>query len=138
MVQRLVAGPGVYIYNECIELSATIVAVAAQTAAERGVFRRRSQYYNRSAEDILATLPVLAAIVGAVGMTVDAGCQRFEAILFRLRTPEVRCAVGYGPAALRKHLLNEPRPGATIAAAVWLDSPLGGGRTIDVSGFPAR
>jgi len=57
-VQRLVAGPGVYICNECIDLSATIVADAAQTTPEESS-RRRSQYYDRSAEDILATPPAL-------------------------------------------------------------------------------
>jgi ATP-dependent protease Clp ATPase subunit len=41
-VQRLVAGPCVYICNECIELSATIVADAVQTTRE-GSSRRRSQ-----------------------------------------------------------------------------------------------
>ena len=51
-VQRLVAGPGVYICNECIDLSATIVEDTAETTPEESS-RRRSEYYDRSTEDIL-------------------------------------------------------------------------------------
>lgn len=101
-VQRLVAGPGVYICNECIELSATIVEDAAQTTPEESS-RRRSKYYDRSTDDILALLPALVrsadrvenelagwinrlrergsdwqTIAGAAGMSVDAARQRFE------------------------------------------------------------
>jgi hypothetical protein len=98
-VQRFVAGPGVYISNECIELSTTIVADVALTTPEESS-RRRSQYFDRSAEDILATPPALVSsadrvesesttgwisrlrergtdwrtIADAVGMTVDAAC----------------------------------------------------------------
>jgi hypothetical protein len=103
-VERLVAGPGVYICNECIELSAAIVESAARTTAEESA-RRRAEYYERSSEDILALLPALArsasrvegelagwvgrlrargsdwhAIADAVGMTVDAARERFEPI----------------------------------------------------------
>jgi ribosomal protein L37AE/L43A len=102
-VQRLVAGPGVYICNECVELSAAIIADAAHTSAEE-VSRRRSQYYDRSAEDILAMLPVLVrsadrveselagwisrlrdrgtdweTIADAAGVSIEAARQRFEA-----------------------------------------------------------
>jgi ATP-dependent protease Clp ATPase subunit len=59
-VQRFVAGPGVYICNEYIELSAMIVADAAQITPEESS-RRRSQYFDRSAEDILATPPDLGS-----------------------------------------------------------------------------
>jgi ribosomal protein L37AE/L43A len=102
-VQRLVAGPGVYICNECVELSAAIIADAAHTSAEE-VSRRRSQYYDRSAEDILAMLPVLVrsadrveselagwisrlrdrgtdweTIADAAGVSIEDARQRFEA-----------------------------------------------------------
>ncbi|MDA8081001.1 MAG: ClpX C4-type zinc finger protein [Actinomycetota bacterium] len=101
-VQRLVAGPGVYICNECIELSATIIDAIAESIPEESS-RRRSQYYDRSSEDILALLPALVrsanrvegelagwinrlrelgsdwqTIAGAVDMSVDAVRQRFE------------------------------------------------------------
>jgi ATP-dependent Clp protease ATP-binding subunit ClpX len=45
-VLRLVAGPGVYICNECIELSATIVEDPARATSEESS-RRRPQYYDR-------------------------------------------------------------------------------------------
>jgi len=102
-VTRLVAGPGVYICNECVELSAVIVAEAAHTSAEE-LSRRLSQHRDRCAEDVLAMLPALVrsadrvqselagcigwlrergtdwpTIAGAVGVSVDAARQRFEA-----------------------------------------------------------
>ena len=102
-VARIVAGPGVYICNECIEVSAAIIEDAAQTTSEESS-RRRSQYYGRSTEDILATVPALVrsvdrveaelagwikrlrergsdweAIADAAGMSVEAARHRFGA-----------------------------------------------------------
>jgi ribosomal protein L37AE/L43A len=57
-VQRLVAGPGVYICNECVKLSATIIEDAGQSTPEQRS-QWRSQYYDRSTDDILAMLPAL-------------------------------------------------------------------------------
>jgi RNA polymerase-binding transcription factor DksA len=107
MVQRLVAGPGVYICNECVELSTAIIEDAAHASSEESA-RRRSQFYDRSPEDVLAMLPALArsaarveaelagwigrlreqgtdwqAIAGAVGMSADVARQRFETGLVR-------------------------------------------------------
>lgn len=101
-VQRLVAGPGVYICDECVALSAVIVVDAARGSAEESS-RRRSEYYDRSTEDILAMLPALRlsadriegessgwihrlrtrgadwqTISGALGMDVDAARRRFD------------------------------------------------------------
>jgi ClpX C4-type zinc finger len=101
-VQRLVAGPGVYICNECVELSTVIVEDAARSTAEESS-RRRSLYYDRSTDEILAMLPALVrtadqvesetigwinhlrargvhwrTIAGATGLNVDAARQRFE------------------------------------------------------------
>jgi len=101
-VQQLVAGPGVYICNECVELSATIVADAARATPEEPA-RRRSEYGNRSTEVILALLPALVrhadqvereltgsvdrlrergtdwqTIAIAAGMSIDGVRQRFE------------------------------------------------------------
>ena len=101
-VQRLVAGPSVYICDECVELSAAIIADAAGTTPEESS-RRKSQYYNRPAEDILAMLPALVrgadrvetelagwitrlrdrgtdwqTIADAAGVSVEAARQRFE------------------------------------------------------------
>jgi hypothetical protein len=102
MVQRLVAGPGVYICDECVELSAAVIEDAARVSAEESG-RRRSKFYDRSPEDILAMLPALArsaarveaelagwigrlrgqgtswqAIADATGMSAEAARQRFE------------------------------------------------------------
>jgi len=102
-VQRLVAGPGVYICNECVDLCATVVAGTAR-ATEQESARRRFEFHNRSAEDILAMLPALArsadrveselaglisrlrergtdwqTIAGAMGLSTDDARRRFEA-----------------------------------------------------------
>ena len=52
-VERLVAGPGVYICHECVDLSATIVESSARTSGEESS-RRRAEYYNRSSPPPLA------------------------------------------------------------------------------------
>ena len=59
-VQKLVAGPGVFICDECIDLSATIIAETADSTPEESA-RRRDAFVNRSADDLLAALPALAA-----------------------------------------------------------------------------
>ena len=102
-VQSLVAGPGVYICNECVELSAVIVAdVAGKTPRETA--KLRAQFGSRSAEEILAMLPGVARtasrieadlarwvgrlrdqgtgwpqIASALGTSTDAAQQRFGA-----------------------------------------------------------
>jgi hypothetical protein len=100
-VGKLVAGPGVYICNECVDLSAAVVADAERRDPEESS-RRRSQYYDRPTGDILAMLPALVrtadrieaelagwverlrqrgtdweTIAAAVGTTVAAARHRF-------------------------------------------------------------
>ncbi|WP_019930181.1 ClpX C4-type zinc finger protein [Nocardia sp. BMG111209] len=59
-VQRLVAGPGVYICNECVALSATIIAdVNAGTPAGESAAGRSHRDY--PADEILKLLPAVAA-----------------------------------------------------------------------------
>lgn len=102
-VKSLVAGPGVFICNECVELSATIVADVAHTTPEESA-RLRKQFVDRSAEEILDMLPGVARsasrieadltrwvnrlrelgtdwqhIADALGTSIDAVRQRFEA-----------------------------------------------------------
>jgi hypothetical protein len=100
-VDKLIAGPGVYICNKCVALSATIIDnPAARTASTRS---SRRDY---PTEDILAMLPVLVrsaerveaelagwigrlrerqiewqAIAAATGMSVDTARQRFDTVL---------------------------------------------------------
>jgi hypothetical protein len=59
VVQNLVAGPGVFICNECVELSAAIVADVAGITPEESA-RLRAQYTGWSAEEILDMLPGVA------------------------------------------------------------------------------
>jgi hypothetical protein len=100
-VERLVAGPGVYICNECIELSAVIVEEAARAQSEGGT-PRDSGHQDRPVDEILAMLPALVrtaegveaelagwiarlrekgtdwpTIAEATGMSVEAVRQRF-------------------------------------------------------------
>jgi hypothetical protein len=102
-VKTLVAGPGVFICNECVELSATIVADMAHTTPEESA-RLRTQFADRSAREILDMLPGVARsasrieadltrwvsrlrewgtdweqIADALGTSIDAARQRFEA-----------------------------------------------------------
>jgi hypothetical protein len=58
-VQNLIAGPGVFICNECVELSAIIVADVANISPEESA-RLRAQFAGRSAEEILIMLPGVA------------------------------------------------------------------------------
>ncbi len=102
-VKTLVAGPGVFICNECVELSAAIVADMAHTTPEESA-RLRAQFVDRSDEEILDMLPGVARsasrveadltrqvnrlrelgtdwqqIADALGTGIDAARQRFEA-----------------------------------------------------------
>ena len=102
-VQALVAGPGVFICNECVELSSAIVAEVAEATPEEKVVLRE-QFASRSAEEILEMLPGMARsadrfeaevarwvswmrergtgwpqIADALGTSTDAARQRFDA-----------------------------------------------------------
>jgi hypothetical protein len=101
-VAKLVAGPGVFICNECVELCAAIIADTAPGISEQRM--KRGEYLDRPAEEILTRLPALArsaarvegelatwvsqlreqgtdwpAIATALDVSVDAARQRFEA-----------------------------------------------------------
>jgi hypothetical protein len=76
-VAKIVAGPGVFICNECVELSAAIIADASQPAREESV----RKYLDRPPEEILAMLPALtrsaarveAQLAGWVGRLREQG-----------------------------------------------------------------
>jgi ClpX C4-type zinc finger len=101
-VTRMVAGPGVFICNECVEVCATIISDDPGTTSEDSV-RRRRKYLDRPAHEILAMLPALRdgaaradeelarwvrrlrdrgtdwpIIAGALDMSVQAARQRFD------------------------------------------------------------
>jgi ClpX C4-type zinc finger len=100
-VTRLVAGPGVYICDECVALCGQLVA---QESTPEQSARARADFLNRTPEAILASLPALArtaeeveaevrrwvsrlremgtgweAIGTAMGLTEDGARRRFEA-----------------------------------------------------------
>ena len=61
-VKTLVAGPGVFICNECVDLSVTIVAANADLTSEQSA-RLRAQALDRPVPEILHMLPGLARSV---------------------------------------------------------------------------
>jgi ClpX C4-type zinc finger len=101
-VEKLVAGPAVYICNKCVDLSAAIISDAAHSTPEESA-RRRAQFASPSAEEILTLLPNVARLAArveadlarkvgqlreqgtgwpqiaeALGMSTDAARQRFD------------------------------------------------------------
>jgi hypothetical protein len=58
-VKALVAGPGVFICNECVDLSVTLVAATADISADETA-RLRDQAVDRPVREILDMLPALA------------------------------------------------------------------------------
>jgi ATP-dependent Clp protease ATP-binding subunit ClpX len=100
-VEKLVAGPGVFICNTCVEFSAAVIADTANESPEQSA--RRAEFADRSAADVLSYLPALARsaaqvetqlarwvgrlreqgidwqqIADALGVSVEAVQQRFE------------------------------------------------------------
>lgn len=64
-VQRLVAGPGVHICNECVALATWVVEDAASVGAEERS-RRQAQYQDPTTDELLATLRPLVRSVDRV------------------------------------------------------------------------
>jgi hypothetical protein len=62
-VAKLVAGPGVYICDECVGLCAAIIA---EELTPDDSARREEQFAHRSAGELLATLPGLARTAAMV------------------------------------------------------------------------
>jgi hypothetical protein len=58
-VKRLVAGPGAFICNECVDLSAAIIAATADMTSEESA-RLRGRARDLPVQDILDMLPGLA------------------------------------------------------------------------------
>ena len=78
-VKRLVAGPGVYICDECVALCSQLVG--QESSAEESA-ERRAQFTNRSAAEILASLPAMARTAAEV----DAELRRWVLRLRELGT----------------------------------------------------
>lgn len=76
-VHRLVAGSGVFICDECVDLSAQIIAESASSSAEESA-RRRSAYFDPPVEVALARL-------GGLVRTADRAESQMVSSVFRLR-----------------------------------------------------
>jgi len=76
-VQRLVAGPGVYICNECVELAAWVVEDAAHASPEEAS-HRRAAHQNPSTEDLLTMLPALVRSADRVEAELAASANRLR------------------------------------------------------------
>jgi hypothetical protein len=106
-VKSLVAGPGVFICNECVELSAVIVADAAHITTEESV-RLRTHFVDRSAEEILALLPGAARTASRI----EADLARWVGLLRERGTgwQQIADALGTSTGAVRQRFEAE-RPG---------------------------
>lgn len=77
-VQRLVAGPGVFICNQCVELAVLVVEDAASATPEEAT-RRRAAYQDPSTEDLLTMLPALVRSADRVETELAASIERLRA-----------------------------------------------------------
>jgi len=98
-VKSLVAGPGVYICNECIGLSAAIVADVGDPAPQETA-KLRAQFGSRSAEEILAMLPGVARTASRV----EADLARWVSRLREQGTgwPQIASALGTSSDAVQQ------------------------------------
>jgi ClpX C4-type zinc finger len=74
-VNKLIAGPGVYICNECVALCDQILE---QESTRDPSTDTRAQFMNRSAAEILATLPALAGTAADLEAELQRGVQRLR------------------------------------------------------------
>ena len=98
-VARIVAGPGVYICNECVALSATIMAEAAAPTPE-DADRRRAEYRDRPAEEILALLPHV--VKGAARMEAELAGWVSQLLAKGTDWSAIAAAVGIGEDEARR------------------------------------
>jgi ribosomal protein L37AE/L43A len=120
-VKRLVAGPGVYICDECVGLCNTIVEGAETSEAEAR--EAVARYENRTAEEILDGLPALATNVASV----ESNLRRW---VFRLRDLEVdwasigsRLGLSAADAEVRFHTRTGPFNWPIVPSRQGADDP---------------
>jgi hypothetical protein len=104
-VDRLVAGPGAFICNECVDLSATIIATTVETTPAESA-GRRAAFLDRSAPEMLALLPALARSAAQL----EADMSRWVGRLRELGTEwqQIADAVGWGVDTARQHFDRQP------------------------------
>ena len=76
-VAKLVAGPGVYICNECVQVCNEILEAEATTIQQRRSPARLPLWLSQMSDDeVLQTLPRIAATVGQVEADLTAWVRR--------------------------------------------------------------
>jgi hypothetical protein len=75
-VARLVAGPGVYICNECVALSAQLVESTPVAEGRPAPAPRVAPWDVLTLEEVLAALPRMAAVRGQVEQTLTGWVRR--------------------------------------------------------------
>jgi ATP-dependent Clp protease ATP-binding subunit ClpX len=73
-VAKMVAGPGVYICNECVDLCVSIMSVAAPTDEDRSI----PYWQAMSDEELLAHLPRIASVATQVEDNLRVWVQRLR------------------------------------------------------------
>lgn len=76
-VERLVAGPGVAICDECVALAALVVEEAAQASPE-DVALRRAAHQRPSTADLLTALPALVRSAARVDAELTTSIMRLR------------------------------------------------------------
>jgi len=76
-VERLVAGPGVYICNECVELAGWVVEDAARATPEEAS-HRRAAHQSPTTEDLLTMLPALVRSADGVEAELATSVNRLR------------------------------------------------------------
>jgi len=77
-VAKVIAGPGIYICNECVDLCVDILGRDALTAEQDHTETRIQPWDSMSNDDMLALLPKIAAIGAAMDMTRQSAWGRFS------------------------------------------------------------
>jgi hypothetical protein len=75
-VARLVAGPGVYICNECVALSAQLIESMPVTGGTPAPAPQVAPWGVLTLEEVLAALPRMAAVRGQVEQTLTGWVRR--------------------------------------------------------------
>jgi hypothetical protein len=102
-VEKLIAGPGVYICNECVGLCDQIIEDTTNTASASD---QRAQFLNRSADELLALLPALAGTAAEV----EADLRRWVLRLRHLDTgwDRIAAALDLGQEEARQRFEGRP------------------------------
>jgi hypothetical protein len=104
-VTKLIAGPGVYICNECVVLCDHLIE---EEGTPEDSARRQAQFVNRSAAEVLAMLPALAR----TAEEVETELRRWVLRLRQLDTgwEEIACVLELSEEEVRRRFQIAPNP----------------------------